>query len=299
MSLLAGKKAKDIKKKAQQAFALSRSCILCPRRCGIDRTRGEIGRCGIGNRVLISSVNLHHGEEPAISGHKGSGTVFFSGCNLSCSFCQNYPISQRSQGQEKSFDELSDDLLHLQKRGAHNLNLVTPSHMTWPILETLYRAVEKGFDLPIVYNSSAYDAVESLDLLNGVVDIYMPDLKYSDDENALRCSKANGYWEIATEAIKRMHLQVGNLEINNQGLAQKGLLVRHLVLPENLSGTPKVLNFIAQKIHPDAYLSLMRQFFPAYQSLSFSPLDRKLTDEEWQSALDALDEAGLHQGWVQ
>jgi putative pyruvate formate lyase activating enzyme len=289
----------ELRRRIEQARSLSTQCCLCPRNCRINRVEGEIGFCGVGGRTLLASANLHHGEEPPISGWRGSGTIFFAGCNMRCVFCQNYPISQMRHGRPISTAELVEAMLNLQERGAQNINLVTPSHMTWLFLEALAVAVTEGLKLPIVYNSSGYDGIESLHLLDGIIDIYMPDLKYSSNDSAKRCSGADNYWEVATVALKEMLRQVGHLELDDEGVAIRGMLIRHLVLPENLSGTEKVLTFIAETLGVQTYISLMRQYFPAHRALGIPPLDRQLTSREFEQAVEILHRLGLENGWVQ
>ncbi len=289
----------ELKRRIEKARVLSVSCFLCPRHCLVNRVEGEIGFCGVGNRALLSSANLHHGEEPPISGFRGSGTIFFSGCNLCCVFCQNYPISQMRHGRPVSTAELAEAMLSLQERGAHNINLVTPSHMTWLFLEALAVAVAAGLKVPIVYNSSGYDGIEALQLLDGIIDIYMPDLKYSSNDAAQRCSSAENYWEVATAALKEMLRQVGHLELDPEGVATRGMMIRHLVLPGDLSGTEKALTFIAEDLGAQTYVSLMRQYFPANRAPGIPPLDRQLTSDEFEHAVEILHRLGLENGWVQ
>ena len=264
----------ELNTRAQKARELSSPCTMCPKACGVDRTQGEEGDCGIGDVVKISSANLHHGEEPPISGWRGSGTIFFTGCNLACVFCQNFPISQLRHGEEMSHQQLAQAMIRLQSREAHNINLVSPSHMVWHFLEALVLAREQGLVIPIVYNSSGYDAVDSLKLLDSVIDIYMPDLKYGEDKAAQELSNADDYWDTATGALLEMQRQVGSLEIDSEGVATKGLLVRHLVLPEELSSSKKVLGFLSEKLGKRTFVSLMSQYFPAHKAVSMPPLDR-------------------------
>ncbi len=212
----------ELRQRIEKARALSVSCCLCPRHCLVNRVEGEIGFCGVGNRALLSSANLHHGEEPPISDFRGSGTIFFSGCNLCCVFCQNYPISQMRHGRPVSTAELAEAMLSLQQRGAHNINLVTPSHMTWLFLEALAVAIAAGLKVPIVYNSSGYDGIEALQLLDGIIDIYMPDLKSSSNDAAQRCSNADNYWEVAKAALKRCSGKLGISSLTMRGLQHEG-----------------------------------------------------------------------------
>jgi len=272
---------------------------VCPRRCGVNRIRGEAGACALGRNPAVSSVNLHFGEEPPISGYRGSGTIFFTSCNLRCVFCQNYPISQLRHGKEVSVRDLADAMLKLQDKGAHNINFVTPTHLVPQIMDALRIAYERGLEIPLVYNTGGYDSVEMLRLLEGVVDIYMPDMKYSDPEMGRKYSGIPDYPQVNREAIKEMHRQVGDLVIDDEGIARKGLLVRHLVLPEGIAGTEDVLRFLAEEVSRDTYISLMRQYFPAYKAVNMPPLDRRITEEEYREAVELLDKYGLTRGWIQ
>jgi putative pyruvate formate lyase activating enzyme len=289
----------QIEQKLEAASLRSTACDLCPRTCLVDRLADQAGVCGLGKGALISSINLHHGEEPPISGTGGSGTIFFSGCNLACVFCQNYPISQLRHGRPMTSSELAAGMLDLQGRGAHNINLVTPSHAVWPFLEAFAQAVKQGLEIPIVYNTSAYDSVETLALLDGIVDIYMPDLKYADDAQAKRLSQADDYWQIATRAILEMHRQVGFLETDQNGVAKRGLILRHLVLPGGLAGTERVLEFLKENLGGQTSISLMRQYFPANRALELPPLDRPLRDDEFKEAKELLERFELDKGWIQ
>ncbi|MFQ6032072.1 MAG: radical SAM protein [Candidatus Zixiibacteriota bacterium] len=230
-------KVKDIKERIEKAYQLLRNCRVCPRRCGVDRLNGQRGICKVGKNPKVSSYNVHFGEEPPISGTRGSGTIFFTSCNLRCVYCQNFPISQLGHGSEVTTKDLAKMMIFLQSRGCHNINLVTPSHFIPQILEAVSFAWEMGFDLPLVYNSSGYDSIEALRLLEGVIDIYLPDMRYSDNRVAKRLSSAQDYVEVNREAIREMYRQVGNLVIDGNGIAKKGLLVRHLILPFDLAGS--------------------------------------------------------------
>jgi putative pyruvate formate lyase activating enzyme len=249
--------------------------------------------------VIVSSYNAHFGEEPPLSGNFGSGTIFFTNCNLKCIYCQNYPISQLRNGNKVSLSELAKIMLALQKRKCHNINLVTPTHFVPQILKSLKLAVKMGLHIPIVYNTSGYDSVNTLKLLDGVVDIYLPDARYADNEIALKYSSAPGYFEIMKKALREMHRQVGDLSLNMMGVAHSGLIVRHLVLPEGLSDTRKIMRFIAREISPHTYISLMAQYFPAYQASQFPLLSRRIKKEEYREAFQAFKEEGLENGWFQ
>lgn len=267
---------------------------MCPQVCGPDRTKGELGFCGVGRQALVASTGPHFGEEPPLVGGRGSGTIFFSGCNLACVFCQNCDISQGREGRPVPAQQLARVMLDLQRIGCHNINLVSPSHVVPQVLEALAIAAEQGLHLPLVYNSGGYDSLSTLRLLDGVVDIYMPDFKYWDDSTAAKYSGAKGYPTVAREAIKEMHRQVGNLVEDGNGIAVRGLIVRHLVLPGDLSGTPEVARFIAKEISPDTYINIMAQYYPEHRAFRYPPLDRRITRAEYDRALQAAKDAGLH-----
>lgn len=276
-----------------------KNCQLCPRLCGVNRLKGERGVCRIGKIAGVASANLHHGEEPPISGTRGSGTIFFVGCNLRCHFCQNYPLSQMGHGQPASPQALAEKMLHLQKRGAHNINLVTPSHVVPQFLAGLAIAAKRGLTLPIVYNSSGYEGMEALALLDGVVDIYMPDIKYATRDAAARCSDAPDYWERVRPAIREMYRQVGALVVDDEGIGVRGMLIRHLVLPGLLDSPDKVFEFVATELSRDVPVNLMSQYFPADRAVGDPLLGRKITKEEFAEAERALHAWGLGEGWIQ
>ncbi|MRR09176.1 radical SAM protein [bacterium] len=289
----------ELTKRSQEASRLLASCRLCPRRCGADRSAGAAGYCRGGASAAVASHNAHHGEEPPISGSRGSGTVFFSGCNLRCAYCQNWPISQQGQGREVSGDELAAMMLGLQRRGCHNINLVTPSHVVPQVLGAVDRAAAGGLGIPLVYNTSGYDSIDALRLLDGVVDIYLPDIRYRDRAAAARYSDAPDYPEVNAAALQEMWRQAGPLEVDDDGIARRGMIVRHLVLPGGLSQTRAALEFLAREISPDVHLSLMAQYFPAHRAIGIPELARHLTADEYRQALDWLDEFGLEHGWHQ
>ncbi|MGB9561261.1 MAG: radical SAM protein [bacterium] len=274
-------------------------CVLCPRRCGVNRVEGELGHCRTGIKPVVSSYNLHFGEEPPISGENGSGTIFFTYCNLNCIYCQNYPISQLGVGEEVSLNELVGMMLQLQSRGAHNINFVTPSHITIQVIKAVSLARAKGLKIPIVYNTSGYDSLFQLKLLEGTVDIYLADMRYSDNRVAKRYSGVDDYVEVNRKAIKEMHRQVGDLKLDENGIAYKGLLIRHLILPNNLSGSKEIFEFIAKEISRDTYISLMSQYFPAYKAPYDSMINRRITKEEYEKAKEFMFQFGLHNGWLQ
>jgi len=280
-------------------FELLNPCRLCPHRCGANRLAGEKGRCRTAGEIRVSSSNLHFSEEPPVSGASGSGTIFFSNCTLSCVFCQNYPISRLGHGNAISVEELTGMMLGLQGRGAHNINFVTPTHYAAHLAQAVSGARDKGLKIPILYNSSGYDDVNTLRLLEGVIDVYMPDAKYSRDDNAVKYSGAENYTEVNRAALKEMHRQVGELKLDNRGIAQRGLIIRHLVLPGDIAGSRKVLEFIAKEISAKTYLSLMAQYHPADRAGGYPELSRKLTKKEYGEAVKAAEELGFENGWIQ
>lgn len=290
----------ELAKRAQAALAALQSCALCPRACGADRTNGGRGACGMGSQPVIASWNVHHWEEPPISGTRGSGTIFFSGCTGQCIFCQNYPISQYRYGNTVTIDRFAEMMLELQARGVHNINFVTPTHFVPQILAAVDIAAAAGLRLPLVYNTSGYETVETLRLLEGVIDIWLPDAKYTDDTIARRISGFPRYVKHNRAALREIFRQVGDrLILDNEGIAHRGMIVRHLVLPHGLADSPGVLGWIATKLSPAVHVSLMDQYFPAYKALGHDVLGRKITLEEYEAALDAFDAADLCNGWMQ
>ena len=270
-----------------------KKCTLCPRECGIDRTAGEKGFCKTGDKPFISSHGPHFGEERPLVGRFGSGTIFMGNCNLGCIFCQNYSISHLGEGVEISFEKLSDIMLSLQEQGCHNINLVTPTHQMPVILRSLLIASGKGLKLPIVYNCGGYESLHAIEILDGIIDIYMPDFKYIDPGMALKYSKAEDYSQAAMTAIKEMHRQVGDLIMDKRGIAMRGLLVRHLVLPGGIAGTSGMVRFIAEKISKNTYINIMDQYHPCYKAFEKPPLDRRITLEEYNEAVKLATAAGL------
>lgn len=267
-------------------------CNLCPRRCGVHRLGGEAGYCGMGAEPVISSFGPHFGEESVLVGRGGSGTVFFTGCNLRCVYCQNYDISQLRNGQTISVEELAEIFLRLQAGGCININLVTPTHQIAAIVEALEKAKTNGLRRPIVYNSGGYDLPETLALLEGMIDIYMPDMKYADSEAAGRYSDAPDYPQVNRTAVKEMHRQVGDLVLEN-GIAVRGLLVRHLVLPGGLAGSEQTFDFLAEQISPHTAVNVMDQYRPCFHASQYPPLNRRPTEEEFGAALDYARQKGL------
>jgi putative pyruvate formate lyase activating enzyme len=281
--------------RVETAWAHMRSCDLCARYCRVNRFEGIKGAvCRTGERAVVASYGPHHGEEAPLRGWRGSGTIFFAWCNLRCVYCQNWDISQKGMGREVSPDELAAMMLSLQAMGCHNVNLVSPSHVVAQILAAVAIAARRGLKLPLVYNTGGYDSLEALALLDGVVDIYMPDLKYADSEIAHRYSHVRDYWEVNQAAVKAMHRQVGDLVVDDRGIGQRGLLVRHLVLPGDLAGTERVVEFLAREISPATYLNLMDQYRPCYRAADYPLLDRRLTAAEYRTAVLAARRVGLH-----
>jgi putative pyruvate formate lyase activating enzyme len=299
-SYLALHQSGELARRIQLAWALMSHCELCPHRCGVDRLGGERGLCRMGHRPKVSSWNLHAWEEPPISGTRGSGTIFFSGCTGRCCFCQNYPISQLGYGETVTIERLAGMMLELQRKGAHNINFVTPTHFMPPLLAALPHAIRDGLRLPLVYNTSGYERVEALRLLENVVDIWLPDAKYADDDTARRLSGFSDYVENNRATLREIYRQVGaELVLDSQGLAVRGMVIRHMVLPQGLAGTASVLHWIARELSPQIHVSLMDQYCPAHQAVGDPILGRKVTVEEYHTALEALDQAGLENGWYQ
>jgi len=283
----------ELKKRADLACACMEACNMCARTCGVNRLNGKLGVCKTGLLARVSSYGAHMGEEDPLRGWRGSGTIFFAGCNLRCQYCQNYEISQPGAGQEISAQQLADIMLALQAGGCHNINLVSPSHVVPQILAALVIAVQAGLHLPLVYNTGGYDSLETLALLDGVVDIYMPDMKYASGMHAKKYSRAVDYPPVNRAAVLEMHRQVGDLQIEEDGLAARGLLVRHLVLPRNLAGTRQIMRFLANEISPQTYLNLMDQYHPTFNANRFPELNRRITSKEYQAALRMAKEEGL------
>lgn len=283
----------QLRKRVEAAAALLENCSACPHRCGINRLAGDIGRCRTPSQVLVASYGPHFGEEPPLVGRHGSGTIFFANCNLRCLFCQNYSISQLGEGRRVSKEEMADMMLSLQAERCHNINLVSPTHVVPQILEALEVAVQSGLHLPLVYNSGGYESLETLRMLDGVVDIYMPDMKYSDEEIAEQISGIKDYPEKNRAAVKEMHRQVGELEMDAGGVARRGLLVRHLVLPCGLAGTKGVVEYISREISRDTYVNIMAQYRPCYRAFEVPGLERRVSPAEWNDALSLAREAGL------
>jgi putative pyruvate formate lyase activating enzyme len=288
-----------LQKIIEQGFKLLESCCICPRKCGVNRLKDEKGFCKTGIKPRICSYMPHHGEEPPISGTQGSGTIFFSYCNMACVYCQNYEFSQSGQGREVDSEELAKSMLELQKIGCHNINLVTPTHVMPQILKALESAINKGLKIPLVYNTGGYELAEIIKLLDGIVDIYLPDMRYGDGNTAVRYSSAPDYPKYNWEAVKEMHKQVGVAEIDDKGIIKKGIIIRHLVLPNNISGTDKIMKFISEEISKDTYISLMSQYCPYYKASQFKEISRRITSQEYEEAKQLMNKHGLYNGWIQ
>lgn len=277
----------------EKAIALMASCRLCPRECEVNRLEGELGYCETGRKARVSSYNAHFGEESPLVGRHGSGTIFVSSCNLLCSFCQNFEISHLKEGVEVEPEHIAAMMLQLSERGCHNINFVTPTHVVPQLLEALILAAEQGLRIPLVYNSGGYDKVETLELLEGVFDIYMPDFKFWDGKWAERYCQAPDYPGVAMAALKEMHRQVGDLLIDDQGLALRGLLVRHLVMPDNIAGSEKVFEFLVKEISANTYVNVMDQYRPCGEAHKDEHINRRLSSQEFRDAADTARKAGL------
>ncbi len=288
---------RELEEKAGRAKEFMQACRICPRDCGVDRLRGEIGVCRIGERALVHSFGPHFGEEPPLVGNKGSGTIFFSGCNLKCIFCQNFETSQLIYGKIVSPVDLADMMLSLQAKGCHNINFVSPTHVVQQILEALVIAREKGLDIPLVYNCGGYESIDTLKLLEGVIDIYMPDLKYMDREAGRSLSRVADYPRVAMESLKEMHRQVGVLDLDDRGVARKGLLIRHLVLPGGIAGTKDAMHFISNCLSRDTYVNIMSQYRPVFRAGRVKTINRHVSREEIDRARRVARSEGLWRGF--
>lgn len=274
-------------------------CNVCPHECNSNRDKGQMGRCKATDKVRIALYSIHNFEEPCVSGKSGSGTVFFSNCNLNCIYCQNYEISQQGRGKEITVEELAGIFLLQQEKGVENINLVTPTSYVLQIITAIQIAKQKGLVIPILYNTNAYEKVETLRLLEGYIDIYLPDFKYADNSLGIHYSKINNYFEIATKAIQEMVRQVGEPELNQEGVIQKGVMVRHLVLPNHIENSKKVLKWLRENLPKKIYVSVMAQYFPTYQAKNVENLNRKLTKEEWKEIESYIEKLGIENGYIQ
>jgi putative pyruvate formate lyase activating enzyme len=283
----------------EQVFKMLESCAICPRQCKVNRLKDQKGFCKTGLKAKACSYMPHHGEEPPISGERGSGTIFFSHCNMNCVYCQNYEFSQAGEGREVRAADLAAFMLELQSLGCHNINLVTPTHVMPQILKALHIAISKGLKIPLVYNTGGYELPEMIRLLDGVVDIYLADMRYADPEMSAKYSNAPEYPKYNQASVKEMQRQVGIADMDDQGIIKRGLIIRHLVLPNNISGTGKIMKFIAQELSPEIYISLMSQYIPYYRAQEFADISRRVTLEEYEEAKEAMHKCGLYNGWTQ
>lgn len=290
---------KEIKKRGYELFTRLSHCDLCPRECKVNRILGKKGYCGSDYKLKISTYTLHFGEESPISGYRGSGTIFFTNCSLKCKFCQNYTISQLGEGEEYEIEDLAKMMIHLQNLGAHNINLVTPTHYSPHILLAISIAKEMGLKIPILYNTSGYEKVEILKYLNGIVDIYLPDAKYQDKNLAKRYSDAENYPEINIVAIKEMVRQVGFMTLNKEGIIEKGVIVRHLILPNNIENSKKVLKALYENIGNSLTISLMTQYYPCFKTVGDNELGRRITKDEFLEVLKYMRELGFKEELIQ
>ena len=281
---------------------LMANCTICPHGCQVDRKTGETGLCKSGINPIISSYTLHYGEEPIISGTNGAGNIFFGNCNLKCVYCQNYEISQNWKTEKKfetSPEKLAEIMLLLQSRKAHNIGLVSPTHFSIPILKAIKIAAENGLTIPIIYNSNGYDSAKILKLFNGVIDIYLPDIKYGCNENGKLYSNAENYFDRTKEAVKEMFRQVGDKLIIENNLAKRGIIIRHLILPNRLAETENVLKFISQELSKNIFVSLMSQYYPSNKAAQFLLLNRTINENEYNRSINLLDKYELQNGWIQ
>jgi len=292
----------ELEELARTALEILNSCNCCPHDCKVDRTSSELGKCASGALPVVSSYTPHFGEEPVLSGSRGAGNIFFGNCNLKCVFCQNHEISQSYKTErynEVSFERLADIMLELQGCGCHNIGLVSPTHFTAHILKSIYLAAKKGLHLPIIYNTNGYDSVETLKLYDGVIDIYLPDLKYGNNEYALKYSKVPDYFNHAKKALKEMYRQVGDELIYDDDVVIRGLIIRHLVLPNDLADTEKVFRFIAEELSPNVHISLMSQYNPVHKAYKDILINRRIRENEYDRVIDLMEKYGLYNGWLQ
>jgi len=285
--------AGELSPRIEALWAKLESCDVCPHKCGVNRLQDKKGICQTGKKAKISSFGPHFGEESPLVGRYGSGTIFFTHCNLLCIFCQNYDISHLGEGYEVDEEKIAEIMLSLQNLGCHNINFVTPTHVMPQIVKALPFAIEQGLNVPLVYNTGGYDSVDTLELLDGIFDIYMPDLKYSDDKIAQRYCSAKDYSKVVRSTIKMMQKQVGDLVIDERGIALKGLLIRHLILPEDLAGTYHAMKFIAEEISKNTYVNLMDQYRPCFKANDYPPLDRRITQKEFIRAIKIAQDFGI------
>lgn len=290
---------KTLHQRSLAAWKLLEHCVICPRKCGINRLKDKKGFCRTGKHAVVCSAFSHYGEEPALSGTKGSGAIFFSNCNLKCVYCQNYSFSQLEEGREVSIEELAGQMLSLQKAGCHNINLITPTHVMPQILKALLLAIDGGLHIPLVYNTSGYELPDIIRLLDGIVDIYLADMRYANESDAAKYSSVPHYPEFNQASVQEMHRQVGVAQINDEEIMTKGLIIRHLVLPEDIAGTEAIFAFIAKEVSKQTYISLMSQYLPTFEAHQHPPLDRRISLQEYEAAVALLKKYGLENGWIQ
>ncbi|BBO18841.1 radical SAM protein [Candidatus Brocadia pituitae] len=283
----------ELGERIEKAQGLLRECNICPRRCRVNRLENKLGVCKVGKLPKVASYNPHFGEESPLVGTHGSGTIFITSCNLGCVFCQNYDISHLGKGYEVSFKRFAEMMIELQDLGCHNINFVTPTHVVPHILEALSIAIREGLSIPLVYNTGGYDLVETLQLLEGIFDIYMPDFKFFDSDVAAKWCKTGDYPHVAMKAIREMHRQVGDLVVNDRGIAERGLIVRHLVMPHGLAGTRKVMQFLAKDISSNTYVNIMDQYHPCGLAHKYAEINRRIRDKEFEEALQIAHEEGI------
>lgn len=287
----------ELLKRINALHEILEECRLCPRSCGVNRLKGELGICEGGAELMVSSASPHFGEEPPLVGFHGSGTIFLTHCNLRCVFCQNYDISHMGRGHVTTLSDMAKCMLKLQNMGCHNINFVTPTHYVPQIVASLPKAIESGLRIPLVFNCGGYESLEVIELLDGIMDIYMPDVKYADESIAKKYSNTPDYPEIIREVLLEMYRQVGDLKTNREGIAERGLLIRHLVMPEGLSGTKALMEFIGYRVSQDSYVNIMAQYRPMYRADEFPELSRRITGQEYREAIEIAKEAGLHRGF--
>jgi putative pyruvate formate lyase activating enzyme len=292
----------ELYKRAEKAYVNLSSCTSCPRDCNVDRINDEYGICTSGHLPIVSSYTPHFGEEPVLSGTNGAGNIFFGNCNLKCIYCQNFEISQNpiiEKQKEVSHNRLAEIMIELQNKSCHNIGLVSPTHFSATILKSIYLAAQQGLKLPIIYNTNGYDSVEMLKLYDGVVDIYLPDFKYGNSEYAKTYSLVDNYFEKTKESIKEMYRQVGDELVHNGDVVVRGLIIRHLILPNDLSETEKVFKFIAEELSPKIHISLMSQYYPTNKAYKDILIDRAIRTTEYEKAIRLLERYNLHNGWIQ
>ncbi len=276
-----------------------KQCKICPHNCNVNRLNGKIGRCKCTDKIKIALASVHNYEEPCISGINGSGTIFFSNCNMNCIYCQNYEISQLGKGKEISIKELADIFINQQEKGVNNINLVTPTMYAFQIIGAIKLAKKNGLIIPIIYNTNGYEKIETLKALQGYIDVYLPDLKYYSNKLSIKYSKVNNYFSVATEAIKEMYRQVGTPKFNEDGIMQRGIIIRHLVLPNHIQNSKNILKWIKENMPQDVYVSIMAQYFPTYKAKEDELLNRKLTKKEYKEIEKFLYTLDLKNGYIQ